>query len=430
MSFWNGPGRAHIDGHKDETVHNEIVRVKPIKEVYIPLDNGSGYTYELNVNEGDKVKVGTLLGKRTGNMVVPFYSSVSGTVGEVKTMMHPVLKPLKHLVIVDDGQYEKVQSFASIDYTKASREELVDFMMNMGLVGCGGAGFPTYLKYKNPQNIDTLIINAVECEPYITADYRLAHENVEDMLYGARALLKMSTAKRALIAFKKSKKEICDQLKAVLKDDKEIGVFETPDVYPMGWERTLVYEVSKKRYNRLPSEVGFIVNNVTTAIAFARALKYGEAITEKIVTISGDGVKNPTNVRVPYGIKVSDIISQIGGYASEDVLVIAGGPMMGRTITTDGFAITNYANAITVLKNKPVSEMACLRCGRCNDTCPAGLLPVRINNAEKMKNLELIEKLAADQCIECGMCTYICPSKIDVTEGVRRAKRALALKKK
>ena len=264
----------------------------------------------------------------------------------------------------------------------------------------------------------------------ITADYRFTRENLDDMLYGARALLKMSTAKRAVIAFKKSKKEICEQLKAVLKDDKEISVFETPDVYPMGWERTLVYEHGKKRYNRLPSEVGYIINNVTTTIAFARALKYGEGITEKVVTFSGNGLKSPVNVRVPYGTKVADIVSQIGGYAADDVLLIAGGPMMGKTITTDAFAITNYANAITVLKTEPIRELPCIRCGRCNDTCPAGLLPVRINNAEKAKNLNLIEKLAADQCIECGMCTYICPSKIDVTEGVRRAKRALALKKK
>lgn len=430
MSFWTGPGRAHLDGHKEETLHNDIVRVKPLKEVYIPLDNGTNYTFEAAVKEGDKVKVGTLLGKRTGNMVVPYYSPVSGTVSGVVTMMHAVLKPVKHMVIEDDGKYEKVQAFPTLDYTKATREELIDFMMNAGIVGCGGAGFPSYMKYKFAKDLDTLIINAVECEPYITADYRFTRENLDDMLYGARALLKMSTAKRAVIAFKKSKKEICEQLKAVLKDDKEIGVFETPDVYPMGWERTLVYEHGKKRYNRLPSEVGYIINNVTTTIAFARALKYGEGITEKVVTFSGNGLKNPVNVRVPYGTKVAEIVSQIGGYATEDVLLIAGGPMMGKTITTDQFAITNYANAITVLKTEPIRELPCLRCGRCNDTCPAGLLPVRINNAEKAKNLNLIEKLAADQCIECGMCTYICPSKIDVTEGVRRAKRALALKKK
>jgi Na+-translocating ferredoxin:NAD+ oxidoreductase subunit C len=187
--------------------------------------------------------------------------------------------------------------------------------------------------------------------------------------------------------------------------------------------------ISKKRYNRLPSEIGIIVNNVTTAIAFAHALKYGTGIVEKVVTFSGDGLNNPTNVRVPFGTKISEVVAQIGGYSSEDVLVIAGGPMMGKTIPTDEFVITNYTNAITILKNVKIEEMACMRCGRCNDTCPAGLLPVRINNAEQAKDTDLMIKLNADQCIECGLCTYVCPSKIDVTEGVRRAKRVMALRK-
>lgn len=430
MSFWTGPGQMHLEGHKKETLHNEIVRVKPLKEVYIPLDNGTNYVFEAAVKEGDLVKVGTLLGKRTGNMVVPYFSPVSGKVGTTKTIMHAVLKPVPHMVIEDDGKYESVQSFSPLDYTKASREDLVEFMMNSGMVGCGGAGFPTYMKYRNVTGITTLMINAVECEPYITADNRLTVENLDDVKVGVLALLKMSTAAKAVIAIKAYKKELAAQLKEVFKDHPEVEIYGTPDAYPMGWERTLVYQYAKKRYNRLPSEVGFVINNITTTIAFAKALTTGRGLTEKVVTFSGDGLKSPCNVRVPYGTSVKDIVSQIGGYASEDVLLIAGGPMMGKTITTDDVVITNYANAFTILKNQKVDEMACMRCGRCNDTCPAGLLPVRINNAEKMKDLDLIVKLNADQCIECGLCTYICPSKIDVTEGVRRAKRALALRKK
>lgn len=429
MSFLTGPAREHLNGHKEETLHNEIVRVKPKKEVFVPLNNGSATKVDVYVNEGDKVFVGTLLARRNDHFNVPIYSPVSGVVGAKKNMMHSVLKPQEHVIIEDDGEYETVESFKPLDYTVATREELVDFMMEAGIVGCGGAGFPSYLKYKNPVDINTLIINAVECEPYITSDYRFTKESMEDLLVGVRALLKMSTAPKAIIAIKKSKKELCEQLEAMVKGDPAISVFKTPDVYPMGWERTLVYEFAKKRYNRLPSEIGIIVNNVTTAIAFARALQYGEGIVEKIVTFSGDGLKNPTNVRVPFGTKVSEIVAQIGGYASEDVLVIAGGPMMGKTIPTDEFVITNFSNAITILKNVKVEDMACMRCGRCNDTCPAGLLPVRINNAEKAKDLDLIVKLSTDQCIECGLCTYVCPSKIDVTEGVRRAKRALALRK-
>lgn len=430
MSFWTGPGQIHLEGHKKDTLYKDVVRVKPLKEVFIPLDNGTNYVFEAAVKEGDKVKVGSLLGKRTGNMIVPYFSPVSGTVKGTKTIMHAVLKPVPHLIIEDDGKYEQVQSFKPLDYTKADRETLVEFMMNSGMVGCGGAGFPTYMKYRNVTGIETLMINAVECEPYITADHRMSTENIDDLKVGVLALLKMSSAKKAVVAIKGYKKELKAQLKEVFADHPEVEVYGTPDAYPMGWERTLVYQYAKKRYNRLPSEVGFIINNVTTAISFAQALRTGMGLTEKMVTFSGDGLKEPCNVRVPYGTSVKEIVQQIGGYAAEDVLLIAGGPMMGKTITTDDMVITNYANAITILKNKPVEAMECMRCGRCNDTCPAGLLPVRINNAEQMKDLDMIVKLSADQCIECGLCSYVCPSKIDVTEGVRRAKRALALRKK
>jgi len=209
-----------------------------------------------------------------------------------------------------------------------------------------------------------------------------------------------------------------------------IVVKEVPDVYPMGWERTLVYQLLKKRYDRLPSEIGCIVNNATTAIAFAKAIRTGMPIVEKILTISGNGIKTPANVSVPVGVKTAEIVAKLGGYAAEDVLLIAGGPMMGKTIPNDQFVVTPYGNAVTILKTEKIDSVACLRCGRCNDTCPAGLLPVRINNAEQAADLDTIVKLRADQCIECGLCTYVCPSKLDVAEGVRRAKRILQLKKK
>lgn len=430
MSLWIGPMRVHLNGHKEETLHNDIMPVKPKQAVYIPLNNGTATTVDVLVNEGDKVKVGTLIAKRNDTMIVPIYASVSGTVGKKISMMHAGLKPQEHLVIEDDRLYESIKSFSPLDYTKASREELLDFLMNAGIVGCGGAGFPTYMKYRKPDGIHTLIINAVECEPYITADYRFTKEHLQEMILGTRALLKLSTAKKAVIAIKKTKKELCAQLKADLKNDPEISVFETPDVYPMGWERTLVFELLKKRYDRLPSEVGVICNNVTTAIAFAQALQLGKPITEKLVTFSGDGLKRPTNITVPYGTKVSEIVEAIGGYSCDDVLMIAGGPMMGKTIPNEDFVITSYANAVIILKNKVIDALPCMRCGRCNDTCPAGLLPVRINNADKAGDMKLVEKLRADQCIECGLCSYVCPSRIDVTEGVRRAKRALQLKKK
>lgn len=430
MSIWIGAMQKHLEGHKGLTDHNEIVRVDAGKFVYIPLMSMFSTNIEVLVKEGDSVKVGTMIAKRNDHMTVPFFSSVSGKVVGKQTIMHAVLKPLEHLVIENDGLYEKEQPFSPIDFEKATREELVDFMMNAGIVGCGGAGFPTYMKYKNPQNISTLIINAVECEPYITADYREISNNIDDLVLGVKAMLKLSTAKEAWIAIKSPKKELIAKVRAALVGVSGIVVKEVPDVYPMGWERTLVYQLLKKRYDRLPSEIGCIVNNATTAIAFAKAIRTGMPIVEKTLTISGNGIKNPANVNVPVGVKTAEIVAKLGGYASEDVLLIAGGPMMGKTIPNDQFVVTPYGNAVTILKTEKIDSVACLRCGRCNDTCPAGLLPVRINNAEQAADLDTIVKLRADQCIECGLCTYVCPSKLDVAEGVRRAKRILQLKKK
>lgn len=430
MSFLTGPMRKHLDGHKDLTDHGGIVKIPAGSNVYIPLINMNSTAVEVIVKEGDKVKVGTKVAFRNDHFNVPMFSSVSGTVKGVEKMMHSSLKSIDHLVIENDGNYEQDAPLKPLDYQKATVDELVDFMMNMGLVGCGGAGFPTYIKYKGVKDIHTLIINGVECEPYLTADYVGIKENLDVLVLGMQALKKVIGCQSVKVCIKNTKKEFIPVLKEAVKGLEGFEVVEVPDVYPMGWERTLVHEVTKKRYDRLPSEIGIVVNNVMTVIAFAHALKTGMPIVEKIITMSGNGVNKPQNVLVPVGIKVSEIVEQLGGYTSEEILLIAGGPMMGNTVTTDNIAIGPYSGAMTILKNEPVNTIACLRCGKCTEFCPAGLQPVRIAEQNKAKNFDALERLTVNDCIECGMCSYICPSKIDVTENVRKAKRLLALKKK
>jgi len=428
MSIWIGPMKRHVDGHKELTNYNEIIKLTAPKLVYIPLFNFNSTQVELLVKEGDRVFVNSKIAIRNDNMIVPMFSPVSGTVKGVLKMMHSLLKPLDHLIIENDGLYEETRVFEPIDWQLATREELIDYMMNAGIVGCGGAGFPTYIKYKFATNIHTLLINGVECEPYITADYRMMETHLDDLVTGTLAMLKMSQAEKAIIAIKATKKDLITKVSEAFASNSQVSVKAVPDVYPMGWERTLVYQVFKKRYDKLPGEVGVVVNNTSTAIAFAQALS-GKPIIEKMITVSGDGIDKPANVLAVVGMKAADIVEQLGGYTAEEISLIAGGPMMGKTITSDQFVTTPYTNSLTILKTKPLDPIACLRCGNCNDTCPAGLLPVRINEAEKTKNVDLIVKLNTEACIECGLCTYVCPSKLDVTEGIRRAKRALTLRK-
>lgn len=430
MSLFMGPMRKHLEGFKDLTANKEIVEVKAGKEVFIPLYASHSANFDVLVKEGDHVSIGTKLAQCNDRMIVPIFSSVSGSVKGISKVMHATLKPCDHVVIENDGKDERIQAFKPLDYKTASKAELVEFMKNAGIVGLGGAGFPTYVKYCGDQTMETLLINAVECEPYITADYKMVKEYLDDLLLGIKAMIKMSGAKECKVAIKKTKKEFIDQVKEGLKDEANVNVVEVPDAYPMGWEKSLVRYITKKDYKRLPSEIGYVVNNASTAIAFADALVEGMPIISKVITVSGDAIKDPCNVKARIGTPVHEIIEAIGGYTADDVKLIAGGPMMGKTIVNDKFVIDRPANALTIIKNVKHDSIACLRCGACSDHCPAGLQPVRIAQALNANDQAMMARLSVDDCMECGLCTYVCPSYLDVTENVRKVKRQMALKKK
>ena len=358
------------------------------------------------------------------------FSTTSDKNGKWKTKISTPEAGGPYHIKISDGLYERVRSFEPLDYKSADRTALIDFMMNAGIIGLGGAGFPAYIKYKFAKDVKKLIINAVECEPFITADYKMIQAHKEEFVTGVAAMKKMAMAPEAVIAIKKTHPDLIQFVEEAVKGMEGFSVAAVPDVYPMGWERVLVREIMHAEYEKLPGEVGAIVNNATTAIAFGDALLTGTPIVSKTLTVSGNAIKKPVNVQVPVGVPVSEIVAACGGYTCEDVRLIAGGPMMGKTIVNDKFVIDRNMNALTILENKPFDSIACLRCGKCSDHCPAGLQPVRIAQAVKTNDKKAMEKLCAMDCIECGLCTYICPSRLDVTENVRRAKRQLMLAKK
>lgn len=428
MSFLTGPMHHHLDGHKDLTNHKEILRLEEPDVIWIPLNNGAAPCTPL-VNVGDEVKVGTKIAERNDHFYLPLFSPVSGTVTGIEKKMNSSMKMVDHMRIENDHKKTVEKPFEPFDYEKATREELLDFVKNAGMLGLGGAGFPTYVKYLKPEGIKSFIINGVECEPYLTTDYRSMMDNLELLKTGTLAMFKLSKAERGCVAVKEDKVDLIAELKKTFEGT-PIEIRTVPDIYPAGWERTLVWLLEQKRYDRLPAEVGCIINNASTAIALADALLNGMPVTHKLVTVSGDGVADPHNVYVPVGTTAHDIVQACGGYTSEDCMIIAGGPMMGSAIPNDTFVIGPANNGLTVLKHEPLNVVKCLRCGKCTEMCPSGLEPVRINNAEKVKDIETLKKLDTLSCIECGLCSYICPSKIDVTEGIRRAKRYMALVKK
>ena len=421
MSLFLGPMRQHIPGKKELTEKSELLHLMPKKEVYIPLVAGRTLDFDILVQEGDTVSVGTKLAETKSGFYVPIYSSVSGTYKGIVKRMHNSLRPQNHMVIECDFKQTRVQSFAPLDWQSATREECVDFVKNAGIVGLGGAGFPTYVKYMKPDGVDYVLINAVECEPYITADYRSVMDDAQDLVTGAKIMKKMAEAKTVYICIKESHPDLIEKVKSALTDAAGVEVYPVPDVYPMGWERVLVREVLHKEYGGLPAEAGAII---------AKAFEKGEAITQKNLTVSGECVKDPHNVCVPVGMPVSEIIEACGGYTQDTVRLISGGPMMGKTIVNDMFVVDRAMNALTVLPAANDDAIACLRCGKCSDHCPSGLQPVRITAALKANDVDEMSKRGVMSCIECGMCTYICPSHIDVTENVRKAKRIVMLKKK
>lgn len=428
MSLFTGPMHRHLDGHKDLTLTAEVNRSIDPDVIYIPLVNGNAPCAPC-VKVGDDVKVGTKVAERNDHFYLPLFSSVSGTVTGIEKRMTSGLTMADHLVIQNDHKHTAEKPFAPLDYEKASWEELQTFCKNAGMLGLGGAGFPTYVKYADPKNVEQLIINAVECEPYLTADYKNIEANMDLLKTGVLAFWKLAKAKKACVAIKEDKVKQIAALKQTFEGT-GVEIRIVPNVYPMGWERTLVYEVTGRRYDKLPIQAGCIVNNATTAIAFGNALTNGMPITHKYVTVSGDGVGHPQNVYVPVGTTAHDIIDACGGYTAENVYLIAGGPMMGRTITKDEFSIAPQNNGLTVLINKPEDEVACLRCGRCTESCPAGLEPVQIAAAAKGRDMEALNKLHTMDCIECGLCSYVCPSKIAVTENVRTGKRLIMMQMK
>ncbi len=420
----------HVPGYKELSDDKELLEVKAGPQVFIPLYASHSLKFDVLVKEGDLVKVGTKIAECNDRMYMPIYSSVSGTVKGVQKIMHMSLKPLDHVVIENDGKMEQEQSFAPLDYQSATREELIAFMKEAGIVGKGGAGFPTYVKYQSAKDVKKLIIDAIECEPYITADHKMMATRLDDIIIGILAMRKMAQAEEVVIAIKNTHTDTLEQVQKAVANISGVRVEAVADVYPIGWERALVRQIMKKEYDKLPIEVGAIVNNLNTCYAVAKALLRGQGIITSILTVSGNGVKNPINVHCPIGVPASELIEACGGYSAEDVKLIAGGPMMGKTIVNDKFTVERQMNAITILVNKEVKPVACQRCGKCSDVCPVSLQPVRIAQAEKAKDKKMMEKLCAVDCIECGLCTYVCPSKLDVTENVRKAKRQMAMAKK
>lgn len=412
---------AKIHGYKNMSIKNKIGVYNKMKYVYIPLISGNDTNVSVAVKKGDYVYKGSIIGKRKGNFRIPIHSSVSGTVIDYSEKYISNGNKVKCVVIENDFLDAIEKPYEEKNISKYTKKDFIKTLQNCGVIGMGGSGFPTYIKYNTDQKINTLIINAVECEPYITADYVLIREKCEEILETIDAIMEINKIDEAFIAIKSHNTELKSIIENYIGTYLKIKIVLVPNIYPMGWEKNLVKYIKKIDYAKLPLEKGIVVNNISTIYAIYEALKYHKPLTERIVTFTGQNLKRPQNVMVKLGTLAPEIIEKVGGVNKKNALYIAGGPMMGISIPTDEIVINLCDNCILVLEEQQEKENSnCMRCGKCVEHCPAKLAPVMIKDAVDKK--EKLKKLEPNRCIECGLCSYICPAKINVREKVKQAK--------
>ena len=428
MIFHKARG-IQIDGKKTLCKRQPMVEYLNPETVYIPLVQRH-LKLEPKVKVGDKVKIGQVVAEVGGFGAITSHASVSGDVISIKKVWHSSGKMVDAIEIKNDhlnALDDRIQERKNVN--ELSRDELIEIMKSSGLTGLGGAGFPSYIKYQSKIKIDTVIINAVECEPYLTCDFHYIVNHAEKLLKGATYMMRAAGAEEVVIAYKAYNEQIGDALNQLVDDYPHVRFSPMKDVYPAGWEKYIVEQVTGKTFKGFPTDAGVIVNNSATAIVFADAVEHNIPLISRPISITGEGINNPKTFIVPLGTKVSDLIEQCGGYVEGldpmKANYIAGGPMTGRAIFIDDLVVNDTLGAVIVKPFITWDYPECLGCGRCADVCPVYLTPTEIKKAFEKKDIKLLGLLDANKCIECGLCSYICPSHVEITEAVGKGKDLL-----
>lgn len=424
-----------VSDYKQLTKQLPSVRYVDPEFVYLTLMNNRCTDYTLEVKEGDNVKVGEILGEKCGSFFeTPVYSTVSGTVeGVVKKLDQNGLEVdcLKIRNNFKDETHESITDRPDAFIKAMSKEDIVDIVKEKALVGLGGAAFPSYIKLNTDEDIDTVVINAVECEPYLSSDYRLIMDQPEQIFKGLIYIMHAVSAPKGVIAVKKTKKALIEVLERECEryKDYDIKIAKVKDYYPQGWENATFKEAVgiKVPVGELPMKYGLLGFNVSTCASIFDAIKHNMPITKRYLTINGDAVNFPQDIRVRVGTSIRELIKLCDGYKEdvEKLEVIIGGPMMGIALPSDDAIVTETTTSVLILKSTEYKEEPCVRCGSCVYSCPVDITPVSIMNAVKRDDKKSVELLEANKCIECGLCAYVCTSKIHVTDYVRKGKNLI-----
>lgn len=438
MSLLTFKGGIHPYEGKELSKDKAIVEYFPKGDVAISMSQHIGAPAKPVVNVGDYVLTGQLIGEASGFISANVHSSVSGKVKAIEPRMLVNGSKATCIIIENDGKFDEVEFEKSKSLEELSKEEIVELVKKAGIVGMGGAGFPTNVKLspKEPDKIDYVIVNGAECEPYLTSDYRRLIEEPEVVICGLKVMLKLFDNAKGIIAVEDNKLDAIAKLKELVKSEDRIEIKTLYTKYPQGAERMLINAVTGRKINSsmLPADAGCVVDNVDTVFAIKSAVIDGRPLIKRVITVTGDAINEPHNFLVRTGTNHSELIDAAGGFKEEPEKIISGGPMMGMAISTIDVPVTKTSSALLCYVKDPLSkvkETNCINCGRCVSVCPGRIIPTRLAEFSEHGDMENFVKYNGLECCECGCCSYICPAKRNLTQAIKSMrKQVLASKKK
>lgn len=421
-----------LEEHKSLSEHKAIEKMPVSAKLYIPLSQHLGKPCVSLVQSGDQVLMGQKIAFVEAKIFASVHSSVSGKVIGVQNYPHPVLGQAQAIVIENDGKDSRPSSFVlrpSQEIDALTAEQIRNMVFEAGIVGMGGASFPAHIKLTPPKPVEAMIVNGAECEPYLTADYRLMVEKTKEIIKGIDLVKRCLGAKEIFIAIEDNKPEAIELFKQAVSGT-NCRVFILKSQYPQGGEKQLIKSVVKKEVpaGKLPFDIGVSVHNAGTVFAVYEAVYLNKPLYERVVTVTGNCVSNPKNLLVRIGTPIKELISFCGPLTEEPAKIIFGGPMMGIAQWTGEAPVIKSTTGIVLMNKQEVKtrqEEFCIRCGACVRNCPAGLMPTLINLASQKEKWQDAKFYGASDCMECGLCSYVCPSNINLVQSIRRAKGEL-----
>lgn len=431
-------GGVHPYEGKELSKDAAIKQVSLPGEYVFPMAQHIGAPATPIVEKGDKVLVGQKIGEASGFISANICSSVSGTVKAVEPRMLLNGSKTTCVVVENDEEYNTIPGLGEDrDYTKLSNDEIREIVKEAGVVGMGGAGFPTNVKLtpKEPDKIDYILVNGAECEPYLTSDYRQMMDCTEEIIGGLRVMLKLFDKAKGVICIEDNKPDAIEKMKEAIKGEERMEVLAMQTKYPQGGERTLIYAATgRKIYSaKLPADVGCIVDNVSTVIAIYRAVCKQTPLITGVLTLTGDAFEKPVNVNVRLGCNHADLVPEGSGFKTPPVKIISGGSMMGFAMFDLNVPVVKTSSSILALTKDEVAEVEpspCIRCGRCLTACPGNLVPQKMAEAALNGDYDTFVKLNGMECYECGSCTFVCPAKRPLTQTFKQARQYVAAQRR